>query len=56
MCVDVTSETGSGNEQAEVRVYNDAGELFTVVTGALVLKQGADGGWYRRIELTRQPA
>lgn len=52
MRIEVTSESGTGEQKAKVLVFNSADELVARVDADIVHKQGCDGGWYPCVELT----
>ena len=50
--VECRSESGTGEQQAEVVVY-DGDRVCVRIVGRVGRGQGADGGWYPLVELER---
>ncbi len=51
--VEIESENGTGSTTASVRIYDESGNLHTVVRGYVQPKKGWDGGWYPCVELRK---
>ena len=50
--IDCQSEIGTSSNPARVLIYDD-GKLIAEVVASIEPKQGADGGYYRCITLTK---